>query len=368
MAHVETARLLAENLFGGAGPEMPETVFPSETWKRFGDEGLLGLSTPEAYGGSGIDAPQLFRIGEALVDGGCSLGVALSWLVHNLTAQHVLAEHAGNGQRECHLSALAEGRSSLALAVSEPDMHGSPKRLEAKAIKADGGYRLSGEKIYLTNGPIADLFVVVAVEGEEGGRKSFGAFLVGKDEAGVTVETMELDSLQPSPHARLILKDCWVPDQNRLNPTGDAFESMVKPFGFFERVLLLGPTLGAMKRLTSVIADRLAAEQQQGDDVAEKLGHVALLCNEVDVLGERAAQIVEKEAGHLSPLPASMAAWAACRSFVERYMALIDQTGHGADASLSRVLHDMDQLCRLAEGAQKHGFIRLGRNLMGSEG
>jgi len=367
MGPVETARHLAQSLFDGAGPEMPETTFPTEVWKRFGKDGLLGLSIPHAFGGSGLDAPALFRVGEALVDGGCSLGLSLSWLVHNLTARYVLVNHGEDAQRECHLPGLVKGSSTMALAVSEPDMHGSPKKLETAARKVEGGYEISGEKVYLTNGTIADLFAVIAVEGRDGERKSFGAFLVGQATPGVTVETMDVGSMQPSPHARLLLKDCFVPAENRLSPDGDAFERLVKPFGFFERVLLLGPTLGAMKRLITDIADRLATEGQRSDDVAEKLGHLVLLCDEVEILGAEAARVVEEKAGHLSPLPSSMAAWAACRSFVERYMAFIDQTGHGADSSLSRVLHDLDQLCRLAEGAQRHGFIRLGRNLVGWE-
>ena len=367
MGHVETARCLAQELFDNASSEMPEKNFPSEVWKRFGNEGLLGLSVPHAFGGSGLGAPDLFCVGEALVEGGCSLGFALSWLVHNLTARHVMTDHGSDSQRENYLSALAEGRSTLALAVSEPDMHGSPKRLEAQARKVDGGYEISGNKVYLTNGPIADLFVVVAVEGRDDARKSFGAFLMGRGTLGLKIETMDVGSMQPSPHAKLVLNKCYVADENRLSPSGDAFECLVKPFGFFERVLLLGPTLGAMKRLISDIANRLVEEGQRGDDVAEKLGYLVQLCDELEILGSRAAQIVEDEAGRLSPLPSSMAAWAACRSFVERYMALIDQTGHGASSSLGRVLHDLDQLCRLAEGAQRHGFIRLGRNLIGWE-
>ncbi len=368
MRHVETARVLAQDLFGKDAAGSSGNVFPGSAWERFGEAGLLGLSVPKAFGGEGLDSPSLFRVGEALVDGGCSLGLSLSWLVHNLTARHILADHGGDDLRDRYLSSIAEGRSSLAFAVSEPDMHGSPKKLEAQAVKVDGGYRLSGEKVYLTNGPIADLFAFVAVEGREGDRKNFGAFIVGKDQEGVSVETMEIGSLQPSPHARLVLKDCWVADNNRMTVEGDAFENLVKPFGFFERVLILGPTLGAMKRLLSILAGYLANDGRKDDEIAEKLGHLVLFCDEVDILGREAARVVDKEAGHLSPLPSSMGGWGACRSFVERAMVLIGQVGHGADPEMNKILHDMDQLCRLAEGAQKHGFIRLGRNLIGWEG
>ena len=330
MGPVETARSLAQELFSGSDAQVPITEFPSNAWERFGVEGLLGLSAPKAFGGTGLDAPALFRVGEALVDGGCSLGFALSWLIHNLTARHVLADHGGDGQREAHLASIVSGKSSIALAVSEPGMHGSPKKLDAQARKVDGGYEITGEKVYLTNGPIADLYVVIAVEGQEGARKSFGAFLVGRDNSGISVENMDVGALAPSPHAQLSLKNCFVPTEDRLSPSGDAFEHLVKPFGFFERVLLLGPTLGAMKGLLGGLAEGLAEKGQRCDETAEKLGHLVLLCDEVEVLGGEASRIVEEEAGRLSPLPSSMAAWAACRSFIERFMALIDQTGFGA--------------------------------------
>jgi len=368
MRHVETARALAQDLFGRDAAGSSDDHFSDSVWERLGEAGLLGLSVPKAFGGVGLDSPSLFRVGEALVDGGCSLGLALSWLIHNLTARHVLADYCGDDLRSRYLSAIAQGDSSLAIAVSEPDMHGSPKKLEAQAVQVDGGYRLSGEKVYLTNGPIADLFAFVAIVGQEGNRKKFAAFLVGKDQEGVSVETMDIGSLKPSPHARLVLKDCWVPKENRMTIEGDAFENLVKPFGFFERVLLLGPTLGAMKRFLSIIAGYLADDGRKDDEIAEQLGHLVLFCDEVDVLGGEAARIVDNEAGRLSPLPSSMSAWGACRCFVERAVVLIGQAGHGADPEINKILHDMDQLCRLAEGAQKHGFIRLGRNLIGWEG
>lgn len=264
------------------------------------------------------------------------------------------------------MGAVAKGASTVAVAVSEPDMHGSPKKLSATAVEVEGGVEISGQKVYITNGPIADWFAVVAVErAEEGRRKRFGAFLVGKDTLGLTVISMDAGALYPAPHAQLFLDKCFVPSRYRLPVDGDAFTHLVKPFGTFERVLILGPTLGAMKRLVSGLADHLAAKPEISEEAAEKLGQLVLLCEEVDVLGVEAARVVEEEGGRLSPLPSCMAAWVACRSFVERYMALIDQSGYGADLKLSGELHDMDKLCRLAESAQRSGFVRLGRNLMG---
>jgi len=366
MGLVETARTQANDFPSLEVPATFETPFPADVWERLGKSGLLGVSVPHAFSGGGNPASSLFQAGEALVDGGCTLGVALSWLVHNLTARYVLADHGGEALREELLQAVATGASTIALAVSEPDMHGSPKKLSATAVKTDGGVEISGRKVYITNGPMADWFAVIAVEREDdSGRKTFGAYLVAKDTPGLTVKSMDAGALYPAPHAQLFLEKCFVPSRYRLPVEGDAFTHLVKPFGTFERVLILGPTLGAMKRLLSGLVEHLATKPRQSEDVAEKLGQLVLLCDEVEVLGMEAARVVEEEAGRLSPLPSCMAAWAACRSFVERYMALIDQSGYGADLKLSGELHDMDKLCRLAESAQRSGFIRLGRNLIG---
>ncbi len=118
----------------------------------------------------------------------------------------------------------------LCFAVSEPQTGAHPKYLKTTAKLLGDQYILNGQKTYLTNGPIADMFIVVAITGEVDSRKSFSAFLVPKDTTGLTITSMELPFLKPAPHGTLMLENSPVPAKNVLGKEGRAFQDMVEPF------------------------------------------------------------------------------------------------------------------------------------------
>ena len=212
--------------------------------------GLLGWSIPAAYGGEGARFSDILPAVEAFVGRGGRPGLALSWMVHLIVGKVLIAgagkrhaekgDPAGDGLR-------ANGTASIAL--SEPGAGSDPKRIRTTAVKKGRTYVLDGEKAWLTNGPLADLFIVFAVTGERGGRKGFTAFLVPRETPGLTVREMPaLGYLRPSPHCEIRLEGCTVPETAILGRRGRAWEDLSKPFRVAEDVLLAGAILGGLDR------------------------------------------------------------------------------------------------------------------------
>ncbi len=184
--------------------------FPLDLWKRMGKAGLLGLYLPRAAGGGGGGAgsAELVVAGEAFVRAGGNLGMASAWFGHSVVARFLVAGFGSKAQKTALLPELAAGRVTASVAISEPGAGAHPKHLAASAERQAGGFVLNGEKVYVTNGMFASVFVVVAITKMEEGRKRFSAFLVPRDSEGLTVEAMPpLDLLRPSQHVRLLLPD-----------------------------------------------------------------------------------------------------------------------------------------------------------------
>ena len=177
------------------------TDFPWDIWRKMGEEGLLGLGLPHKYGGLGGNYLSIAIAEESLVHKGHNMGIALSWLMHNVISRFLILGFGNQGQREMYLENLARGKATASLALSERGTGAHPKHLETSAHRQGESWVLKGEKAYLTNGPIADLYIVIAVTGHREGRKDFSAFLMPRDTPGLTtVEGVDMRFLRPAPH------------------------------------------------------------------------------------------------------------------------------------------------------------------------
>ena len=251
--------------------------YPAELWQGLAEAGLLGLTVPEDYGGSGWDLERLAGGCRDMVRHGRSLGAMLAWKVHCTLNHFALARLGDEAQKREWLPRLARGETTLAAAISEPGAGAHPKYLKARAERLPGGgWRLDGEKAWVTNGPSAGLFILVAITEVSGGRKRFGAFLVPEDAPGLArTEAGAVEFLRPTGHCGLSLSDVRLPDSARLAPDKDIWEAFARPLRNVEDLLKLGSQQGAMEALLD-------------DAAAAGLGDGAL--------GELAARLVSFEA------------------------------------------------------------------------
>lgn len=238
--------------------------FPRDLWAALGEAGLLGSAVPERFGGLGGSERDLILAGAALARHGGNLGLAGSWLGHCLVGRFFLERFAPPALQARWLPRVADGTATLAVAISEPGAGAHPKHLAGTATRVAEGWRLHGEKAYVTNGPIAAAFVVLAVSAVESGRKRFSAFLVPRETAGLAlVPGREVDFFRPSPHCGLRLDGCTVPRDAMIGAEGDAFETMSIPFRDYEDALGTGKLVGAVRHLIdrgAAVATGLAAD------------------------------------------------------------------------------------------------------------
>lgn len=263
-------------------------------WRTMARRGLLGWSIPAAFGGEGARFSEILPAVEAFVGGGGRPGLALSWMVHLIVGKVLIAGAASGKQKKEILPGMAAGRWTVSIALSEPGAGSDPKRLRTTAVKKGKSYVLNGEKAWLTNGPLADLFVVFAVTGEREGRKSITAFLVPRETPGLTVREMPaLGTLKPSPHCEIRLEGCDLPETAILGRKGRAWEDLSKPFRVAEDVLLSGAILGGLDRELRQAVGRLRDSKGMiENDVKERVGGFAALL-------ETARQVARGAAGDL---------------------------------------------------------------------
>jgi len=271
--------------------------FPTDLWDQMTSAGLLGVGIDPKYGGMGGGAVQIQDAGRALVFKGHCLGLALSWLIHCAAARYVVARLGNAEQKERLLPLMAKGGVTASIAMSEPGVGAHPKRLSTRAITVPGGYEILGKKAYLTNGPIAGLFIVVAVTGEKSGKKEFSAFIVPRDSPGLSVEeAMHLNMLRPAPHCGIILDKAKVPSGSLLGLQGEAWNQIVKPFRTVEDVLLMGPVMGGLEALARGLG---AFIRENGapdpDKAAEDFGRFVSMIQALCAVAAKAAELLDEK-------------------------------------------------------------------------
>jgi len=196
--------------------------FPWETLRKMGDLGLLGVTTPEEYGGAGLDNVSYVMLLEEIAVADASHATIMS--VTNGLPQHLLVAHGSQEQRAEYLPRLASGEWIGAFCLSEPHSGSDALALSTRAQRVDGGYVINGAKAWVTSGGEAQLYLVMAKTDPAAGARGVSTFLVEKGTPGLSFGVPE-DKL--GQHAAittgLTLDDCFVPESARLGPEGQGF-------------------------------------------------------------------------------------------------------------------------------------------------
>jgi alkylation response protein AidB-like acyl-CoA dehydrogenase len=199
-----------------------EGRFPLEAVKRLGALGFLGMSIPEAYGGSDVGALAIAVVVEELArfDGSLALTVASHC---GLGTGH-LARFGTDAQRRRWLPALASGEKLAAWALTEPGAGSDSAALRTTAVRRGEGWVLDGEKIFITQGTVGDVFVVLARSDREQKQTGITAFVLERGMAGFSQHPMHGKlGMRSSDTAELVLEGVEVPDENRLGEVGHGF-------------------------------------------------------------------------------------------------------------------------------------------------
>ena len=248
-----------------------------ENWTKCAQMGILGLATPEEYGGSGTDIMTTMLVMEGLGYGCRDNGLIFAMNAQMWSVQHPILTFGTEPQKQKYLPGLCSGELIGAHGMSEPDSGSDAYSLRTKAERTSDGYLLNGTKMFVTNAPVADVALIFATVNSAKGMGGVTAFLVEKGTPGFRVSrNIEKMGLRTSPMGELILEDCVLPVESRLGPEGlgpGIFNSSME----WERSCILGSHVGAMEhQLEESI--RYARERRQ---FGQKIGKFQSVANRI---------------------------------------------------------------------------------------
>lgn len=308
-----------------------EEEFPREIWAALADEGLFGVALPSDMGGLGGGFHALAESARYMSASGGVMGVTLTWLCHNTNETLHMLGRGTPAQRSRWLPDLARGYGSVSVAISEPGAGAHPKFMKTIARRDGDDFVIDGEKSYLTNGPLATVFIVLAITGEANGRKSFSAILVPRDAPGLTITPgIEIDFLKPSPHCGLELVGCKVPAENLLGDLGAGFEQVSVPMRVVEDTLGASVLTGALQAELRALADNVDFSNN-----GEALASFGNLLEKTDTLVSLADEMAAQLDVGLDDLAGLSKESAGFRGFVRHLQADIDAFIEGQELNPS---------------------------------
>ncbi|WP_421704648.1 isovaleryl-CoA dehydrogenase [Aliiroseovarius sp.] len=244
-----------------------QNEFPNELWKEFGDLGLLGVTTPEEYGGS--DMSYLAHVVAVEEIARASASVSLSYGAHSNLCVNQIRRNATPEQAAKYLPGLCSGEKVGALAMSEAGAGSDVVSMKLKAEKRNGYYVLNGTKFWITNGPDADVLVVYAKTDPDAGPKGITTFIIEKDMVGFSTSPhFDKLGMRGSNTAELIFEDVEVPFENVLGEEGKGVAVLMSGLDY-ERVVLSGIGTGIMAACLDEIMPYMAQRKQFGKPIGD---------------------------------------------------------------------------------------------------
>jgi isovaleryl-CoA dehydrogenase len=241
--------------------------FPSELWRRLGDLGVLGITVEEEYGGAGMGYLEHVVAREEISRASASLG--LSYGAHSNLCVNQIRRNGTEEQKRKFLPRLISGEHVGALAMSEPEAGSDVVSMRLKAERRGDRFVLNGAKMWITNGPDADVLVVYAKTDPKAGARGITAFLIEKGMKGFTVAP-KLDKLgmRGSNTGELVFRDCEVPAENVLGEIDGGVTVLMSGLDY-ERAVLSGGPLGIMQACMDVVIPYVHERKQFGRAIGE---------------------------------------------------------------------------------------------------
>jgi acyl-CoA dehydrogenase len=332
-------------------------AIPDDLLQKTRELGLFGLTIPEQYGGIGLDLAGKCAIEEVM--GSTNYGFAT--LIGNHTGISTTGINAlGNeAQKKKYLPRMATGEWIGCFALTEPEAGSDPAAMRTTAVKKGDRYILNGEKIYITNAPVASVFTLMAVTDKSKGVKGISAFILERGFKGLSVGRNELKmGMHGCTTSPVIMQDCEVPAENLLGPEGMGFVQALKTLTA-GRVTVAARCCGMMDKLISRSAEYMKVRSQGGHKLAEyqglqwMLADMAVQRDAARLLTRRGIDtLMRGERGTLEAAMAKLYATEALGKVVDAAVQIHGGMGYMREAGIETTFRDA-RIVRIYEGTSE---------------
>ncbi|MBI3275084.1 MAG: acyl-CoA dehydrogenase family protein, partial [Methylocystis sp.] len=271
----ETADMLRDQVEDFAAREIApraakidaENDFPADLWRKMGALGLLGVTVAEQYGGSGLGYLEHVVAMEEISRASASVG--LSYGAHSNLCLNQLHRNGTDDQKRRYLPKLVSGEHVGALAMSEPEAGSDVVNMRMRAEKRGDRYVLNGDKMWVTNGPNADVLIVYAKTAPAAGPHGITAFIIEKGFKGFsTAQKLDKLGMRGSNTSELVFENCETPEENVLGLPERGVNVLMSGLDY-ERAVLAGGPLGIMQACMDVVVPYVHDRKQFGHAIGE---------------------------------------------------------------------------------------------------
>jgi len=345
---------LYEHICGTAGKLVDDLVkrdreglFWREAWVRYAELGVQGLPIPEDLGGGGEDVVTTMLALEALGYACRDSGLVFSLSAHIWTSEIPLWAH-GTGEQQAHwLPGLCDGRYIGCHTITEPDAGSDAFAMRTSAAPVDDGWLLNGRKTFITNAPLADVFIVFARIGEAVGPFGITAFLVPAGTEGLTVDPpVQKMGLRTSPMSDVVLENCVVPAGAVVGEPGHG-AAVFQTSMTWERACIMASQVGTMRRTMETCVEYARSRRQFGrpigrfESVADKIADMKIAVEASRALVLRTGWLMDH--GYDAAIEAAVAKTFVSEASVRTHLDAVQiHGGYGymTDVELERDLRD----------------------------